>query len=380
MKRREFLFRSVGTVGASLVPALAFSQTRPCPVTTLRVDSGPDVTTACTPDNSSLAGSCSALSSGQSRDFSNGAQSSFSQADVEWESAFYHDDAHGLVHLMGKPANQDQGWKHQYFDVSTDRWTVVGSGMWDNPGHIYGNFTMDFATGDCYVTRGGADYPSGRDFARRARCWKYSQKGQGSGAWNNTAPVGADYWIGGDNSFVSHMNGVTYHPHLYGQNDGGLIVDSQFVTIFWRKSTDGVQRVSHSGDAYGDLEGAGVYWPARNIALVGGSHGHNLARVTPNGTGTPTVQNAGRPPISTGGHGGGTGFGSLHVHPGNPQKLLLLETYGSRAFTTTDGSSWTQIGSHPFSFEGRVLCSLRGGLGCMWAIGASRSVLWRPPV
>ena len=107
--------------------------------------------------NADLAQACGSLSAGQSTDFSSAGQSAFNEADLAWQTAFFHDELHGLIHLMGKPANADDQWKHEYYTVATNKWTVVGTSMWDNPGHIYGNFTMDPLTGDVFQQRSTGD-------------------------------------------------------------------------------------------------------------------------------------------------------------------------------------------------------------------------------
>lgn len=367
MKRRDFIIRSAGVLGA-VSPLLARSQT-PCPVPALSVEGGDSVTTSCS--NADLAQACASLSAGQSTDFSNGAQSAFTEEDLAWQTAFFHDDLHGLVHLMGKPANSDTEWKHQYYTLATNKWTVVSNGMWNNPGHIYGNFTMDPLTGDVFQQRstGGSDHP------RQLAWWKYSTK-----AWGFAPPSGDIY----SGAMETHANGICFHPNLFGTGDGGAIWNEQANIHIWRKSTDTLQHLSYSYGAYGEKEGAAVYWPAQNKAFLGGSNGAALCSITPNGTGMPILTTLPKPPISTAGnsHLSGGGFGSLHVHPGNANKLLIVETAGPRAYTSTNGSTWTQIGNHPFTGVPRVICSLRGGLGSLWAVGQSGgtrySRLWKP--
>jgi hypothetical protein len=333
-------------------------------------------------DPSALATACAALASGANAAFASGQQSSFTENDLSWQTAFYHDDGHGLIHLMGKPANSDTQWKHQYYTVATNTWTVVLTGAWNNPGHIYGNFTMDFVTGDVFQQRGF----NGVDNVRRLRRWDYTQRASGAAAWG-LAPINQDMFTGNEDN---HGNGVCYHPNLYGTNDGGAIWSTQSQIHFWRRNTDGRQTIGYTYGAYGEKEGANCYWPAQNSCFVGGSagpDGNNLLRVTPNVSagGTPVLANMGTPPIRCQGasHLGGSGFGSLHVHPGNPNKMLLIETAGSRVYETSNGSTWTQISNHPFTMVPRVLCSLRGGLGCVWAIGRNSggthySQLWKP--
>lgn len=320
----------------------------------------------------SLVNACASLAPGQNADFPAGAQSSFSEADLAWQTAFYLDEGHGLIHLMGKPANADSSWQHQIYTVSTGRWSTGGSNMWDNPGHIYGNTAIDYTTGDVYQIRGGAD-SSGNDRYRRAGWWKYSTQ-----SWDYTT---TDIISG---ALVSHANGAAYHPNLYGPGDGGLIWETQFVTMFWRKSNGAVQNIFHNEDEFGDKEGAGVYWPAKNMAVVGGAIGRSLAGVTYNGA-TPRVTNLGRPPINTAGNSdsGNGGFGSLHVHPRDPNKLIIIERGGSRrVFTSTNGTTWTAIGSHPFTRFPYVVASLGGNMGCFWVIGRDGSGqisrLWKP--
>lgn len=324
-----------------------------------------------------------ALASNDSNlNFTEGLQSAFSEADLAWQTTFHHDDVNGLVHLMGKPANSESAWAHEFYNVATSSWTVISQTMWNNYGHIYGNFAMDYATGDLYQSRSTGTGAGTVDNPLRVRHF-IRANGLALSSWG-VIPTDRDYEasIGGAEA---HANGVAYHPNLYGTGDGGLLMGNQTWIYSIRKSTNVVQKLSTP--YMGDKEGAGCYWPAQNAAFIGGSGGV-LMRVTPNATagGTPVVTSMGTPPIDTAGHShlSGSGFGSLHVHPGNPNKLLILETAGQRVYESTNGSTWTQVGNHPFNRVPRVVCSLRGNLGCFWAIGrdgsGNFSHLWRPPV
>jgi hypothetical protein len=373
VKRREFLLGSAGTIGI-VTPHLLLGAT-PCPPPAVRANSGSPMPTNCPDPNSTLAQACASLGSNQSVEFPSGANTGFNEAEISWETAFYHDDVNGLCQLMAKPANADRAWSHAYYTLATGTWARGGSGMWDNSGHIYGNFTMDFTTGDVFVSRA----TQGSDAPRRLRWYKRVQ-----GNWNSVAPVNQDIYSG---AMENHANGIGYHPNLYGPGDGGAIWNEQANVHFWRKSTDGRESVGYAYGTYGEKEGANCYHPGLNAVFVGGSNGGDLMRVTPNSSagGRPVVTNMGRPPISTGGHSheSGSNFGSLHVHPGNPSKLMIVETAGSRVYTSTNGSTWTQAGNHPFGKTPRVVCSLRGGLGCLWAVGhngSAFSTLWKPPV
>jgi hypothetical protein len=129
-----------------------------------------------------------------------------------------------------------------------------------------------------------------------------------------------------------------------------------------------------------------VYFPKINKLVFGGSSHLHVNATTANGT--PTFTAVGAPAIPTKGDSMESnpsgGFGTMMLHPGNPQKMLLIERGGSRrTWTSTDGDSWTQTGTHPFTAPAYALCSC-GPLGTVWALGATGStaysVIWKPPV
>lgn len=375
MKRRDFLIGSAGALGA-IGPRWALATT-PCPMPSVSVTVNGDtntVTTQCLPPDTSLEQACDSLSAGASADLPGAAQSFFSEADLSWQTCFHHDGQHGLIHLLGKPAGDNNAWKHQYYTISSGAWTLVSDSIFQGfPGHIYGVSTLDQSTGDLYLEHSGIGGEGGN--ARKMAHWDYATK-----TWGWVPNAGE--WTG---SILTTPNGLTFHPHLFGQDDGGTVMDTQTKLLYWRKSTDALFQTSHSTNLYGDKEGVGCYWPAKQWALVGGQSSGSLAKVTSNGTGTPTAELLPRPPIDLGGHSHlqSGKFGSLHVHPGNPDKLLIVETNGPRAWTSTDASNWVQIGNHPFSLMPRVVCPLQAALGCLWAVGLSGSTdlsrLWRPP-
>lgn len=405
MRRREFMVRMAGVIGAAAPCSDWFGALRN---TAAAGDKhvGEAALSSDALADSPLAKACAALAPGESAEFPQGAQSEFTRADLSWQTCFHHDERHGLIHLMGKPANANRSWHHQIYAIAENRWTVAGRGMWNNYGHIFGAFTMDHATGDLFVWRGGMNSPR-NDHYRRAAWWKYETK-----EWGYT-PV--DIF---DGPLISHPNGSAWHPNLYGRGDGGLVLDMSTHTLFWRKSNNAVESIPHPRDAFGNMLGVGVYWPARDAVIVGGSprgarrwsggEGSwkdlldtaesgpgTLLKVTPNGGRTPRVEELPRPPIVLAGDSPlepglyehvrkqtGGRFGSLHVHPGNPEKLLIVETVGPGAWTSEDGATWKRIEDHPFTAIPRVICSLRAGWGALWAIGKDRerntSTLWKP--
>ena len=333
-------------------------------------------------NTTSLYAACLALDEGESADFSAGNQSTFNQASLEWQTDFYHDPIRHRVHLLAKQAGLTSAWRHQFFNIRTGSWTLVTDSLTGvaQYGHIYGNTGFNWYTGELYQVAGGVNTASNRDL------FGYDPDDGTNGSWSE---VVSNFDSGGN--WNDTANGVAVHPQLYGPNKPGVIIDQQISTVFIDLSDDSDEDVSHSTNTYGDKYGCGVYWPEVNGAVMGGSNGDALALVRPNSGGTPTVTTLSDPPIRVSGESreNGAGFGSLHVHPGNPNKLLLLETVGNSAYEGTwTGSdiSWSAIDDHPFDEAPRVLCSLRGGLGCMWAVGLDNSsstnfsTLWRPPV
>lgn len=366
MKRRDLL------LGSAMLAVPAHVSARVCPPNMFAVEGGPTSNLPCL----LLEPACALLSPGESIAFLSGVQWAFSEADIAWQSAFYHDDLHGLVHLMGKPANQHGSWKHQIFNAATSRWTTVSSGMWDNPGHIFGGMTMDPSTGDVFQVRGGAHEGSSSDQHRRAGWWQYSTQ-----VWSYTTADIHPPTL----PLESHPSGAAYHPDLYGPGDGGLVWANPTRTCFWRKSANVSESVTHPD--FGRSPGIGAYWPARNAVVYGGAFGNSLGMVEPNGGGTPRVSALGPPPIPTMGRvlTFGEVFGSLHVNPNNPEQLVIIErSVPYRVFVSGDGANWREAGTHPFTTaDPFVVCSLRGGLGAFWAIGRARnrhtSTLWKPP-
>ena len=334
-----------------------------------------------------LAVACHAMSEGDDVDFTE-LVGPFAQADLEWQTKFVHDPLHQIVHLFGKPAGDDTGWQHVIYDCVTDTVSDVtsstGMDAWSYPGHLYGGPALDPTTGDVYVCHAGMNSTSGHN--RQIGWWQYPDDNDFANAQWGWSPVTAGNMYQG--AFDSTDNGVGYHPHLYGRNDGGWYLDSNSNIVYWRKSTDATDRVGHTAGLYGTYYAEAIYWPAQNCLIAGGASGKTLIRVDPNTTAgaRPVITTLAVPPIRVEGNSKDNldHFGSIHVHPGDPNKLLIVETSaGQRAWTSSDGVSWDQIADHPFSLEPRVVCSLGGGLGCMWGIAKSGSSttltkLWKP--
>jgi hypothetical protein len=329
--------------------------------------------------SSGLAAAVAALSAGQSVTFAGGTGSGISTNQFEWQARFHYDAVNGVCQVMGKDAaGQTNTWIHRTYNIATNSWSAVSLSGWSGAGtgHIYDNFTMDPATGDCYVVAG-----IGSNALQKYTRATNSYSTQFSGLF--TGP------------FIDPINGVCWHDNLFGPGSGGVIITAGINgnlagLVYWRKSNNTVTRVSTSIDA-GNQQGCGCYFPGIDKAIMGGqsstSGGSNTANhilVTPNTTagGTPTNASVGAPPIKTGGDSHlASNFGSVHPHPSDPSRVLLLERVSTarRVWQSTDGDNWTLKGyTHPFAVNAGITIASLYPLGALWAINSSTSVLWKP--
>lgn len=301
----------------------------------------------------------------------------------EWQVHGLFDPVRGYAHIFGKPVG-DTAWSHRYYSVETNTWTDGGTNMWQNIGHVYGNICLDISTGDVYIGRGGFD-GNGVDNYKRLRRWDFATKAWGS----NLVPRAQDIYASGLDAMG---NGCAYHPNLFGTGQGGLAIDFQGVTCFWRNSTDDRFATTHGTADYGAQYGVGLYWENQDCLIIGGAGGNDLVKIVPNGTSTPTSSVFATPPISTEGNtSSASNFGSLHVHPNDPTKLILLEARGAEKWYTANSAGTftrqdTTYGAHPFTFNGPYVVIPLHGTGAFWCLGfngttsTTYSRLWKPDV
>lgn len=332
---------------------------------------------------SALLSAINALSAGQSATFAGGTGSGISSNQFEWQARAEYDHTNSLVQVMGKDAaGQTNTWIHRTYVAATNSWFVPNFAGWDGDGtgHVYDNCTLDPATGDLYIFAGVGSNAL-QKYTRATNTWSTVL----SNAFQPGPPSG----------LIDPINGVCWHPNLYGTGDGGVIMtagtngnDAGFV--FWRKSTGVRTQVNTTIDA-GNQHGCGCYFGAIDRAIMGGqsstSGGSNTANhvlVAPNATagGTPTTTNVGQPPLKTGGDSHAeSNFGSVHQHPSDTTRVLLLERIGTarRVWQSTDGNNWTlKAYAHPFPVNHGITIASLYPLGALWAISSSASVLWKP--
>jgi hypothetical protein len=322
---------------------------------------------------SALEAACLAIDEGDSATFSGGTGHGLVSAQLDWCAVFFHDPLHDVVQLMGKQANDDNDWRLRTYSITGNSWTTDDHDF-SRSGHIYASWCMDITNGDLYIApSAGAD---NRDLWHKP----YGQ------AWElATSAFSAGASVGGPHATV-------FHPNCYGPGDGAVITCTQVSApnnslCYYRTSTGAVARTA-VGASLGGTSPQGVYFPAVDKVVVGRSTHVTVEMNTTTFGDVPVITNVGASPLQTQGTSSLTDHGVMIPHPGNWQKLLLLEKGGAdRYWESTDGDTWTEVGTHPFpngDNDPIIFCSLRGGYGCVWGIGESggslTSILWRPPV
>lgn len=316
-----------------------------------------------------LALAIGGLSAGAGATYTAGLQSSIESDGLEWQTACWHDTINGLVHLLGKHQSADETWSHNIFTLSSEAWAGAVNLGYEAAGHIYGNTALDTLTGILYQML-AINNPGSVDNIKREALWTPE-----TGLWTR-GPVdlnaGAMEDIG---------NGLAVHPNYFGTGDGALLYMEQARLITRRLSNNAVAATGFTTQTYGTKEGVGCYWSEEDCCIMGGSAdgagaaAGSLARIDAGGG----ITDLGAPPMAVAGHSrsAGSPVGSLHVHPGDPTKLMIVGTNNTDVYTSSDGSDWTQVTDHPFTTEPRVVCRVQDAPG-LWAIGVNYSHIWRP--
>ena len=318
-----------------------------------------------------------------------------------YHSIQHRDPVRRQVHFLYKPHTGDVedgfndvgAFRHYIYDEVTDSFTQVwmngvpNKNFRDRTGalirapsaHIYGNSAIDPATGDLYYAIYGRKYLS-----------KYTAA---TGAWGHLPST-----ISG--AITSPANGLVWHPHLFGDNDGGCVFAQGNTTALlygWRKSDDSWTSIATTPRTSARTTGVGTYFAAINAVLIGSTDERTelsrapLMRIDPGDPPTSTVLSV--PPVNCASTGGfdQAPCGYLMQHPNNPAKVLLIERAitlgaGNRTWTSTDGDTWTQGVDHQFpaTSENIVMCSIPE-YRVVWYVtqttegGITASVLWKPP-
>lgn len=290
-----------------------------------------DVSVTQTQSQSVLEQAISALSLGQSASAGIALETERVIEDYEWQSRFCYDATRNIFHVLFKPANNNTAWYHRIYDVATDTWSNVTLSL-NLSGHIFGNLTIDPATGNLYLIAGNS-----------ATLRRYVAA---TGVW---AIASNDIFL--NFSSETHKNGVVWHPNLFGSGQGGIIAANAIQAVTWRESDGSIISNIQNGTAFNDNTGMGFYLAAIDQAVVG----DNLhIRIVPNGA-TPNSSRENNLPISTGGYTriGGPNHGSMHQHPRDPTKVIIIQRRGGRnVYESTDLINWSDAGyDHPFDAD-----------------------------
>jgi hypothetical protein len=308
-----------------------------------------------------LAQAASALSVGGSVAFSAGPSWKYGDS-VTWQTAtIYYDPTRRLVHAVGKVASiQDP--EHYIYNEATNSWgsdTIAFA----TAGHMW-NTAFSPEHGEYYWIVSGT-----QDIQRYI---------PGSG-WTVTPESG---YSGG-----SGHAGMGWHPHLFGANDGGVVVNALSALVAWRRSTNSWTALQTGLSDPGYNGGSGAYDSVNNKLWVGtGNIGRSRIIAGGSGGSPGAVTNASNPPLLIYGGGDSDSTNKVIPHPYTAGKLLLLASNTSTVYQSTNsGASWSSAGyTHPFVIgSGQWTCGPIPAYGVVWGISSpsrgSMSKLWKPP-
>lgn len=327
-----------------------------------RISNAFNVTVGSAP-NTALYNAAFNLSVGSIASFGSG-PSWFNAESVTWQtSTVYHDANRKLVHVVGK-MHSFTNPEHYIYDEQNQTWSsdTISFG---SSGHMW-NTAFAPEHGEYYWTIDGT-------------LQRYIP---GSG-WTSTPSSGLAYGAG--------PAGIGWHPHLFGQNDGGIVLNTLSAVGAWRRQTNtwrspplatGLTYVGYNG-------GSGAYDSVRNKLWVGTGNDGQVATGI-NGVPRALIISQG-PTLSYGTYpqavyGGGESDSCHKVipHPYVAGRLLFIPgNYDGQCYYSDDtGSSWTLAGyRNPFTND-RHQWTCGTVYGVVYGIasrGGGWVKLWKPP-
>ncbi|MEM9188681.1 MAG: hypothetical protein AAGF12_05870 [Myxococcota bacterium] len=336
------------------------------------------------------------LAPGEWTDFEEGKNTVSRSLDIQWNTVtMYYDEARRELQYMGKPASsQSRDHRHYIYDEASNRWRTTGHSLFPGTGHIWST-AFDPINGNYYFHRWTDDFVWIMDRAVEAG------RGEAADPWRRTSSQ-TDPELGGSNA--GPVCALCWHPNLFGAGRPGLVNYGQLRLFAWNPAIDRwslMDRYGSGSPYWAHRAGQGVFLPSSNQAILGTGRDNGQAMPliwVDAGAGEVTsaisagaVGIAGEPPLTVRGTGGTTNSARFLLHPNDPTRLLMLETFGSsRVWVSADaGASWDlQNYTHPFNnlpadSRGMWTCGSVPPYGVIWAMtsrgngdGASR--LWKP--
>jgi fibronectin type 3 domain-containing protein len=337
---------------------------------------------------SALLTACEALSSGDNVILSTtwtGGDIPTDQ-DINWNNKFHYDHIRGIAYMATKLQNVSTAMTHAFFDESTSTWLSENCGF-DRNGHVYDSSAYDYTTGTGYLVPGG-----GRDNFLYRTTWS-----PGS-ALSTPSPTSKDanteissimYASSGD--FISSEGAMDYHPNLFGEGLGGMVIVCKRGIAAWRKSTDTYSVI---------LSSSGI-WDNADIPSCVYSRGLDACIVCINGpeTGTAKAYRVSRnnsitvintPPMAFGPDSLSVDSAALVDDPlGRATVYALDRTSAKRVWKYSSGSWVLQGFTHPFTGLGDTtdfLVAAAYGRGVIMGLERvntgnlrPRLRLWKPP-
>jgi hypothetical protein len=317
-----------------------------------------------------LALAIDALSPGQTADFG---QSPFIQnLDIQWCHHCNYDEDRKVFHYWSKHAQSQGGeWSYHRYDENADTWSQkrpLGSyGIW---GHTWGSNALDPATGDFYLHAYSTETVDRISFASGELDYSTS----------------ANSFIGANSS---PLNGLAWHPNLFGPGDGGLVMGTRKDIRAWRKQFDTWHTTTITGGTYfnNDSSGGALYVPDIDTAFIGSGNEGVLYSI-PAGSGGSMSTITKRGPTPEGRKVRGSDWNvsdtlRLVIDPRDTSRLMVLEVLsGERVWTSTDlGDTWTtDATTHGLGDcePGRAMwhCATVGD--AVWGHGDAAAKIWKP--
>jgi hypothetical protein len=317
--------------------------------------------------DSELATWAGMISPGQWVNFTRGINPlTWHQYEISWQTIWHYDAGRKEAQYMGKPqSNLSLRHSHYIYEEATNTYRTTGQSLFQGTGHIWSS-AYDPGSGDFFFHR-WAD--------NNVRWMKYATE-----SWTTTSSTSLI-----SSGSVAPANGMAYHPNLFGQGEGGLVLCTRSKILAWRRSNDSWSTIkSLSGGEANFAGGSGIYLPGFDAVLIGTGDGGPLWRLgAGSGGATGTPINLGRPPRNIAGVGQATAS-KLIQDPNDDSNLLLLEYNGTqKVWTSTDGGdNWTEESyQHGFDFgSAEFIVTPVTPYGVCWAITSHfGSRLWKPP-